>query len=154
MPLMSSTGRVSLQQTRQPLPPCSSWGVWRCRENTHKLDGAGGRCSPWHLSGIHFSKIPPIFYQLLSKLELSQEAGGLNCTRSSRNLGFKPIILKDALAGAFEDLALIFLSTSASREDSLQSLRSNYIRKDWPGVSPSWVHSKHFFFPGAHGVIC
>lgn len=54
----------------------------------------------------------------------------LKCTRSSRNLGFKPIILKDALASAFEDLALIYLSTTASREDSLQSLQSNYISKD------------------------
>lgn len=71
---------------------------------------------------------------------------------NSRNLGVKPI--KDALSGAFEDLALIYLSTTASREDSLQDLSSNYIRKDQPGVSPSWVNSKHFSFPEAPGVLC
>lgn len=47
-----------------------------------------------------------------------------------RNLGVKAIILKVALPGTSEDLALIYLSTTASRENSLQGLRSNYIRKD------------------------
>lgn len=139
MPLISSTGRASLQQMRQPLSPCypqpcSFWGpsrqqLWGCMENTHKLEDAGGRCSTWHLSGIHFPKYPrfvpgPVLTGAFPR------GWRLNCTHSSRNSGFKPIILKDALASAFEDLALIYLSTTASREDSLQSLWSNYIRKD------------------------
>lgn len=47
-----------------------------------------------------------------------------------RNLGVKLIVAKDALAGTSAGLALIYLSTTASREDSLRGLRSNYIRKD------------------------
>lgn len=137
MPLISSTGRVSQQQTRQPplpaTPSPAPFGGHRGSSygdvNTHKLEGAGGRCSTWHLSGIHFPKYPhfvpgPVLTGAFPR------GCRLNCTRSSRNSGFKPIILKDALASAFEDLALIYLSTTASREDSLQSLRSNYIRKD------------------------
>lgn len=47
-----------------------------------------------------------------------------------RNLGVKPIVVEDALAGTSEDVAWICLSRIASREDSLQGLHSNYIRKD------------------------
>lgn len=49
---------------------------------------------------------------------------------ASRNLGVKPVVLKDALPATSEELALIYFSTPASREDSLQGLCSNYIRKD------------------------
>lgn len=68
MPLISSTGRASLQQMRQPLSPChpqpcSFWGaqrqqLWKCKESPPKLQGAGGRCSTWHLCGINFPKHP------------------------------------------------------------------------------------------------
>lgn len=49
---------------------------------------------------------------------------------TSRNLGVKPVILKDALAGTSEDLALIHPSRTASCEGSLQGLPSNYSSED------------------------
>lgn len=78
--------------------------------------------------GATLSIFMPFIFQTSPVLHHVQGfPGRLNHVHTSRSLGVKPVVLKDAPAGTSEDLALIHPSRAASCEGSLQELPSNYI---------------------------